>query len=190
MKDKIIERLNEALDSNFSNRIYEDHVKDKLNSKIIKLNVEDISFGVCLNFGKDKISISENSDHIDVEISGTLTSFIFYTLSGGSDLFSSKITISGDVESANTLNSFLKESDLLRIIIVELIGQKTSSALFSVLDPMKDKLKESSDVDHESISNFLKYDIELVPTKQEIDSYIDEIDDIKSRTEKLIKKIK
>ena len=55
---------------------------------------------------------------------------------------------------------------------------------------MKDKLKESSDINHESLSNFLKYDIELVPTKQEIDSYIDQIDDIKSRTEKLMKKIK
>ena len=106
MKDQIIEQLNKVLNSEFSNRIYKDFVKEKLNSKIIKLNVEDFSFEILLNFENEKMSILENSNHVDVEISGTLTSFIFYTSSGASDLFSSKITISGDVESANILNTF------------------------------------------------------------------------------------
>lgn len=190
MKDQIIEQLNKVLNSEFSNRIYKDHIKEKLNSKIIKLNVEDFSFEILLNFENEKMSILENSNHVDVEISGTLTSFIFYTSSGASDLFSSKITISGDVESANILNTFLKESDLLRVIIVELIGQRPSSALFSIIDPLKNKLKKSSKDNNESLSNFLKYDVDLVPTKQEIDDYIDQVDDIKSRTEKLVKKLK
>ena len=82
-----------------------------------------------LNFNEDKISVLSDSDHQDVEISGTLSSFIFYASTGGSDL-SSKITITGDIESANALNSFFKESNLLRIIIIELIGQKPTSTLF------------------------------------------------------------
>ena len=190
MKEKIIESINEILGSVLSTKLYKELIHENLNTKIIKLSIEDISLELLLNFGEEKISVLKDSDHIDVEISGTLSSFLFYTSTGGSDLFSSKITITGDIESANALNSFFKESNLLRIIIIEMIGQKSTSTLFSIFDPLKNKLKESNDSNHESLSNFLKYDINLIPTKQEINDYIDQVDEIKTKTEKLIKKIK
>ena len=154
------------------------------------LSIEDISLELLLNFNEEKISVLTDSDHHDVEISGTLSSFIFYASTGGSDLFSSKITITGDIESANALNSFFKESNLLRIIVIELIGQKPTSTIFSIFDPLKNKLKESNESNNESLSNFLKYDINLIPTKQEINDYLDQVDEIKTRTEKLVKKLK
>ena len=49
---------------------------------------------------------------------------------------------------------------------------------------------ESSESNNESLSNFLKYDINLIPTKQEINDYLDQVDEIKTRTEKLVKKLK
>jgi ubiquinone biosynthesis protein UbiJ len=36
----------------------------------------------------------------------------------------------------------------------------------------------------------LKYDIDLIPTKEDINNYIDQVDEIKSRTERLMAKIK
>ena len=190
MKDKIFEIINKILNYETSKQVYINYVRDTLSSKIIKINIEDISFDIFLSFDDDKITILQGSDKVDVEISGTLTSFIFYTTSRGSDLFSSKINISGDVESANSLNKFLKESGVIKAIIIEILGQKTSSSLFSILEPIKQKYDESNDRTNDSISNFLKYDIELIPTKSEINDYIDKVDDIKSRTEKLINKIK
>ena len=190
MKEKIIESINKGLSSSLSIKLYKELVPENLTKKIIKLSIEDISLELLLNFNEDKISVLTDSDHQDVEISGTLSSFIFYASTGGSDLFSSKITITGDIESANALNSFFKESNLLRIIIIELIGQKPTSTLFSIFDPLKNKLKESNESNNESLSNFLKYDINLIPTKQEIDYYLDQVDEIKTRTEKLVKKLK
>mgnify|MGYP001471346200 FL=1 len=189
MKDKIINRLNEYLSLEISKKLYKDFVKDKLSSKVVKITITDTPFEVFLNFSNEEISISLDSDKMDVEISGSFMSFIFYATSGGSDLFSSKITISGDVESANALNSFFKESDIIRVILVELVGQKSASSIFSFLDPMKIKLDESNKTYNEALSNFLKYDINLIPTKKEINDYIDQVDDIKSRTDKLLKKI-
>tara|TARA_B100000035_G_scaffold310947_1_gene319634 strand:- start:3080 stop:3655 length:576 start_codon:yes stop_codon:yes gene_type:complete len=189
MKDKIINRLNEYLSLEISKKLYKDFVKDKLSSKVVKITITDTPFEVFLNFSNEEISISLDSDKMDVEISGSFMSFIFYATSGGSDLFSSKITISGDVESANALNSFFKESDIIRFILVELVGQKSASSIFSFLDPMKIKLDESNKTYNEALSNFLKYDINLIPTKKEINDYIDQVDDIKSRTDKLLKKI-
>ena len=92
MKEKIIERINEVLSSGLSIKLYKDLIKENLSSKIIKLTIEDIPFELLLNFEKDKASVLTDSDHVDVEISGTLSSFIFYSSTGGSDLFSSKIT--------------------------------------------------------------------------------------------------
>ena len=190
MKEKIIESINEVLSSDLSIKLYKELIHENLTTKTIKLSIEDISLELLLSFEEEKISVLTDSDHIDVEISGTLSSFIFYASTGGSDLFSSKITITGDIESANALNSFFKESDLLRIIIIELIGQKPTSTLFSIFDPLKNKLKESNESNNESLSNFLKYDINLIPTKQEINDYLDQVDEIKTRTEKLVKKLK
>ena len=185
MKEKIIEGINKVLGTGSSIKLYKELVPKNLTKKIIKLSIE-----LLLNFNEEKISILTDSGHQDVEISGSLSSFIFYASTGGSDLFSSKITITGDIESANALNSFFKESNLLRIIIIELIGQKPTSTLFSIFDPLKNKLKESNESNNESLSNFLKYDINLIPTKQEINDYLDQVDEIKTRTEKLVKKLK
>ena len=71
-----------------------------------------------------------------------------------------------------------------------MIGQKPTSTLFSIFDPLTNKLKESNESNNESLSNFLKYDINLIPTKQEINDYLDQVDEIKTRTEKLVKKLK
>jgi ubiquinone biosynthesis protein UbiJ len=88
------------------------------------------------------------------------------------------------------LNGLFKETGILRDITVEIIGQKSSSTLFSILDPIKSKIDDSSKKNNDALSNFLKYDIDLIPTKEDINNYIDQVDEIKSRTERLMAKIK
>ena len=73
---------------------------------------------------------------------------------------------------------------------MEVIGQKASSSLFSALDPLKERMDKSSEKNKSALSDFLKFDINLVPTRDDINKYIDDVDEIKSRTEKLISKIK
>ena len=189
MKDKIIQRANKILENDTAKKIYNNLILDKLIQKTVKININDIDFDLCLNFTSDNIVLSEMQDKVDVEISGSLPSFILYA-STGNELLSSKIKISGDVETANALNGLFKETDILRDIIVEIIGQKPSSTLFSILDPIKSKIDESNKKNNDSLSNFLKYDIDLIPTKEDINNYIDQVDEIKSRTERLMAKIK
>ena len=97
MKDKIVEKINNLLDTELFKKLYIDFVKEKLSSKTIKLNIEDISLEVFLNFHDSKMTISTDSSSTDVEISGTLSSFIFYASTSGSDLFSSKISITVNI---------------------------------------------------------------------------------------------
>ena len=190
MNDKIIEKINTILQTDSLKNIYRNYFKDKLQDKVVKISIVDITLELYIKFKDENMTLSIDENQQDVEISGTLSSFIFYSAVGGNELYSSKINISGDVETANSLNSLFKETDLLRGIIMEVIGQKASSSLFSVLDPIKEKMDKSSEKNKSALSDFLKYDISLVPTKDDINKYIDDVDEIKSRTEKLISKIK
>ena len=190
MKDTLIEKINALLQSDSLKNIYSNYFKDKLHNKVVKICVDDIKLNSFIKFQDNNMELSTDEIQQDVEISGTLSSFIFYSAVGGNDLYSSKINISGDVETANSLNNLFKETDILRGIIMEIIGQKASSSLFSILDPIKDKMDKSSERNKNAFSDFLKYDVSLVPTKDDINKYIDDVDEIKSRTDKLLNKIK
>ena len=190
MKDALVEKINTILQSDSLKNIYSNYFKKKLHNKVVKICVDDIKLNLFIIFQDNNMEISIDEIQQDVEISGTLSSFIFYSAIGGSDLYSSKINISGDVETANSLNNLFKETDILRGIIMEIIGQKASSSLFSILDPIKDKMSKSSERNKNAFSDFLKYDVSLVPTTEDINKYIDDVDDIKSRTDKLLNKIK
>jgi ubiquinone biosynthesis protein UbiJ len=190
MKDALVVKINTILQSDSLKNIYSNYFKEKLHNKVVKICVDDIKLNLFIIFQDNNMELSIDEIQQDVEISGTLSSFIFYSAIGGSDLYSSKINISGDVETANSLNNLFKETDILRGIIMEIIGQKASSSLFSILDPIKDKMSESSERNKNAFSDFLKYDVSLVPTKEDINKYIDDVDEIKSRTDKLLNKIK
>ena len=154
MKDKIIQRVNIILENDTAKKIYNNLFQNKLIQKTVKININDIDFDICLNFSSDSIVLSELEDKVDVEITGSLASFILYA-STGNELLSSKIKISGDVETANALNGLFKETDILRDIAIEIIGQKSSSTLFSILDPIKSKIDESNKKNNDALSNFL-----------------------------------
>ena len=125
MSDKIIEKINTILQSDSLKNIYSNYFKDKLQDKVVKISIVDITLELYIKFKDENMTLSIDENQQDVEISGTLSSFIFYSAVGGNELYSSKINISGDVETANSLNSLFKETDLLRGIIMEVIGQKS-----------------------------------------------------------------
>ena len=185
-----IKIINKLLERKTFKIIYNDFFKDKLGNKNIKLSISDMGQEFYILFQNDSIRISNENIDEDVSISGTALSLLFYSTSGKSELFASKIKISGDVETANALNNLLKESDILRDIVVEIVGQKAASTLFSILDPIKDKMDKSKETNNAALLDFLKFDINMVPSKEDINNYVDAVDDIKTRTDKLLSRFK
>ncbi len=190
MNMDMIKIINKFLERETFKHIYNNFFKDKLSNKTIKLSITDIGQELYIFFQHDSIRISDENNEEDVIISGTALSLLFYSTSGKSELFASKIKISGDVETANALNNLLKESDILRDIIVEIIGQKSASTLFSILDPIKDMVDKSKKRNDTALSDFLKFDINIVPSKEDINNYIDAVDDVRTRTDKLLSRFK
>ena len=161
-----------------------------LADKIIKLRIDDISYDIYLELGENSIALSESSEEFDVEIKSSLANYLLFIISRGSSSYSSKIIINGDVDTASKFNSILSDSDNVKAIIAKLVGKKKFIFLEKMYGLVSDNIGIlSSDLEN-SIWDYIVFDLDLVPTKDEINNYLNEVDDLNSRTEKLLQKFK
>ena len=161
-----------------------------LAEKIIKLRIDDISYDVFLELGENSIVLSESSEEFDVEIKSSLANYLLFIISRGSSSYSSKIIINGDVDTASKFNSILSDSENVKTIIAKLIGKKKFIFLEKMYGLVSDTIGTLSSDMENSIRDYIVFDLDLVPTKDEINNYLNEVDDLNSRTEKLLQKFK
>ena len=161
-----------------------------LAEKIIKLRIDDISYDVFLELGENSIVLSESSEEFDVEIKSSLANYLLFIISRGSSSYSSKIIINGDVDTASKFNSILSDSENIKSIIAKLVGKKKFIFLEKMYGLVSDTIGTLSSDMENSIRDYIVFDLDLVPTKDEINNYLNEVDDLNSRTEKLLQKFK
>jgi ubiquinone biosynthesis protein UbiJ len=161
-----------------------------LAEKIIKLRIDDISYDIYLELSENSITLSESSDEFDVEIKSSLANYLLFIISRGSSSYSSKIIINGDVDTASKFNSILSDSENIKSIIAKLVGEKKFIFLEKMYGLVSDNIGILSSDMENSIRDYIVFDLDLVPTKDEINNYLNEVDDLNSRTEKLLQKFK
>ena len=161
-----------------------------LAEKIIKLRIDDLSYDIYLELSENSITLSESSEEFDVEIKSSLANYLLFIISRGSSSYSSKIIINGDVDTASKFNSILSDSENVKTIIAKLIGKKKFIFLEKMYGLVSDNIGILSSDMENSIRDYIVFDLDLVPTKDEINNYLNEVDDLNSRTEKLLQKFK
>ena len=161
-----------------------------LAEKIIKLRIDDISYDIYLELSENSIILSESSEEFDVEIKSSLANYLLFIISRGSSSYSSKIIINGDVDTASKFNSILSDSENIKSIIAKLVGEKKFIFLEKMYGLVSDTIGTLSSDMENSIRDYIVFDLDLVPTKDEINNYLNEVDDLNSRTEKLLQKFK
>ena len=161
-----------------------------LAEKIIKLRIDDISYDIYLELSENSITLSESSEEFDVEIKSSLANYLLFIISRGSSSYSSKIIINGDVDTASKFNSILSDSENIKSIIAKLVGKKKFIFLEKMYGLVSDNIGILSSDMENSIRDYIVFDLDLVPTKDEINNYLNEVDDLNSRTEKLLQKFK
>ncbi len=190
IKEFTIRNLNKFfISEKFISSMPSDLLKD-INNKKIKINIDDIQQDVCIKIDEKRIVLVEKLDDVDVEISSSFINFLFFILSKGSDTYSSKINISGDIETANKFNEILSKSSELRELISNYIGGENFAKIESVLSNVTSTISDLVGDKQKDIKDYLIHDLEVLPSKREIEKFLDEVDEVKSRTEKLMKKIK
>tara|TARA_B100000886_G_scaffold183046_2_gene125564 strand:- start:8829 stop:9404 length:576 start_codon:yes stop_codon:yes gene_type:complete len=190
IKEFTIRNLNKFfISEKFISSMPNDLLKD-INNKKIKINIDDIQQDVCIKIDEKRIVLVEKLDVVDVEISSSFINFLFFILSKGSDTYSSKINISGDIETANKFNEILSKSSELRELISNYIGGENFAKIESVFSNVTSTISDLVGDKQKDIKDYLIHDLEVLPSKREIEKFLDEVDEVKSRTEKLMKKIK
>ena len=182
--------INRFLSSEKILRSIPDSLFTDLAEKIIKLRIDDISYDIYLELSENSITLSESSDEFDVEIKSSLANYLLFIISRGSSSYSSKIIINGDVDTASKFNSILSDSENIKSIIAKLVGEKKFIFLEKMYGLVSDKIGILSSDMENSIRDYIVFDLNLVPTKDEINNYLNEVDDLSSRTEKLLQKFK
>lgn len=190
IKEFTIRNLNKFfISEKFISSMPNDLLKD-INNKKIKINIVDIQQDICIKIDEKRIVLVEKLDDVDVEISSSFINFLFFILSKGSDTYSSKINISGDIETANKFNEILSKSSELRELISNYIGGENFAKIESVFSNVTSTISDLVGDKQKDIKDYLIHDLEVLPSKKEIEKFLDEVDEVKSRTEKLMKKIK
>lgn len=190
IKEEAIKTFNKFLTSEkFMSSIPKNFLRD-IDGKKIKINITDIEQCAFIRIEGQKIILIGNLSDFDVEISSSFVNFAFFLVSRGSDTYSSKINISGDIETANKFNEILSKSSELRELVSNYIGGENFARIESIFSSISSKLSELMGNKQEDIRDYLMYDLRILPSKSEVEKFLDEVDEVKSRTEKLLKKIK
>ncbi len=182
--------VNKVLTSNiFVKSIPENYFTD-IDNKKIKINLKDIEYSIIIKIKDNTLLLIDEEDDYDVELIATPITLILFILSKGSDKFSSKIIINGDIETANKFNKFLSSSEKIKEIVIHLLGEDRASQLEDksgkLITFFKDSFKKSS----KDVIDLLTDDLNFITSKTDINQYLDDVDDLKSRTDKLYQKYK
>ena len=185
-----IEYFNKILSSDLFNRSIPNGFFEDVDNKKIKINLKDIDYIITVLIKDNSLSLLDDDDDFDVELVTTPATLILFILSKGSDKFSSNIIINGDIETANKFNKFLSSSDKLKEIIIHLIGENKTNIMEEKFNKASSFFKEIFLSSSKDIIDLFTDDLSIIPSKSDVDQYLDEVDSLKSRTDKLYQKYK
>ncbi len=185
-----IEYFNKILRSDLFNRSIPNGFFEDVDNKKIKINLKDIDYIITVLIKDNSLSLLDDNEDFDVELVTTPATLILFILSKGSDKFSSNIIINGDIETANKFNKFLSSSDKLKEIIIHLIGENKTNIMEEKFNKASSFFKEIFLSSSKDIIDLFTDDLSVIPSKSDVDQYLDEVDSLKSRTDKLYQKYK
>ena len=175
------ERFLKSIPDNFFNDI---------DGKIVKINLKNFSYNIIIKIHDNAFSLIDDEDKFDVELIASPVILGMFIITKGSEQFSSKISINGDIDTANKFNQFISSSEKLRDLAVHLLGENLSSNLEEKLSSASSSFQNLFQEATKDIVDLLIDDINVIPTKNDINKFLDDVDDLKSRTDQLYKEYK
>ena len=175
------ERFLKSIPDNFFNDI---------DGKIVKINLKDFSYNIIIKIHNNAFSLIDDEDKFDVELIASPVILGMFIITKGSEQFSSKISINGDIDTANKFNQFISSSEKLRELATHLLGENLSSTLEEKFSGASSSFQNLFQEATKDIVDLLTDDINVIPTKNDINKFLDDVDDLKSRTDQLYKEYK
>ncbi|MBT3548689.1 MAG: hypothetical protein HOI56_04260 [Gammaproteobacteria bacterium] len=163
---------------------------NNIDGKIVKINLKDLPFNISIKIEDNTLTLIDNEDKFDVELIASMVVLGMFVITRGSEQFSSKISINGDIDTANKFNQFISSSTKLRELATHILGDNLSVTLEEKLDNAASSFQNIFQDAASDIVDLLVDDINVIPTKNDINKFLDDVDDLKSRTDKLYQEYK
>ena len=167
-----------------------DNFFNDIDGKIVKINLKNFSYNIIIKIHDNAFSLIDDEDKFDVELIASPVILGMFIITKGSEQFSSKISINGDIDTANKFNQFISSSEKLRELATHLLGENLSSTLEEKFSGASSSFQNLFQEATKDIVDLLIDDINVIPTKNDINKFLDDVDDLKSRTDQLYKEYK
>ena len=185
---KVLDYCNEILQGERFSKIFPEKFLDEIDNKKVKIHFTKINLELFLEVKENSFILLESTKNFDVEFIASPLDFFMYIISKGSDKFSDRIKINGDVNTANKINDFLYKSEKFRLIISNLVGSEKAEKIENIYVRLRTDINNFFESATNDLSDFILEDITLLPTKDNINQFLDDVDNLRSRTDKLLKK--
>ena len=185
---KVLDYCNEILQGERFSKIFPEKFLDEIDDKKVKIHFTKINLELFLEVKENSFILLESTKDFDVEFIASPLDFFMYIISKGSDKFSDRIKINGDVNTANKINDFLYKSEKFRLIISNLVGSEKAEKIENIYVRLRTDINNFFESATNDLSDFILEDITLLPTKDNINQFLDDVDNLRSRTDKLLKK--
>jgi len=180
--------INKLLQKKQIKKIIPHNFLAEISDKVIKIKLTKINVDVFFEIKNGSIILLEDVSDFDVEFEASPIEFLLYIGSRGSDKYSKNIIINGDINTANKLNKFMRNSEKFKEIITNILGKQSSVFIENSLVNYNDKIKNILETSTEDLKDFFTDDLEIIPNKNDINRFLNDVDDIKGRTDKILKR--
>ena len=157
-----------------------------LRGKVVCVNIEPPGIGIWYIFGDNRVEVVEDfGADADVVISGGPFSFLSMAL-GRSTIFDGDIKITGDTTTAQKFSRCLNEIDIdWEEHLSRLTGDAVAHQLGRFSRGFRQWLTERGDSLQENTADYLRDETGNVPHSWELDEFVEQVDDLRDRTDLL-----
>ena len=165
-----------------------------LDGKIIAIEISGFNITVYLNLTSQGVEIKSECDvAVDVTIRASAMTFFTMWLTGGGEQSVSvgDMEITGDVDLAQQFQSILKTLEIdWEEYISKWTGDYPAHKLGNFFRDARKYVNESKEIIGMDISEYLRYEKELLPDQIEIDQFNSAVDVIRNDVERLRQRLK
>jgi len=165
-----------------------------LDGKIIAIEISGFNITVYLNLTSQGVEIKSECDvAVDVTIRASAMTFFTMLLTGGGEQSVSvgDMEITGDVDLAQQFQSILKTLEIdWEEYISKWTGDYPAHKLGNFFRDARKYVNESKEIIGMDISEYLRYEKELLPDQIEIDQFNSAVDVIRNDVERLRQRLK
>ncbi|MBE0440183.1 MAG: SCP2 sterol-binding domain-containing protein [Gammaproteobacteria bacterium] len=162
------------------------HKLERYDHRLIVIDITDLANKICVGIDKQYIRLSANSKH-DPDLTISAKALTLLKLSRDPDsLFSSEITIHGDVQFAKQLQDFLQGFDFdWEAQLARVTGDTLSYPIAHGIRTLTGWLSDTHQSLQLSLAEYLREESRLLPDKSEINDYLSDIDKLRADSDRI-----